>query len=837
MPEHRTMGTNSFPRQRAALALAGLCLAGPGVAGPVQSETSLAPSRLDTESAADGAASLPGRGEGFVARPVHELLVAPLVDRDDAGSLWVRTRGMRAHFEGARTTVYPVFGPASPREWPVRIELESARIGAVELELGPAGSPQHEGARIAVDRGALREVHILGLDAIEQTFELDSLPSVTGDLVVELSVETDLSVELGVDGDALRFVHETLGYVEYGAAFALDGAGQRVSIPRIWTGTGIELRVPAAFLAGATLPLTIDPLISSFSSSYGVADDARPDIVFCGQTNEYLACWEEYTSAANSDVYLTKWDQTLTTQGGAIVIDITNNTWVAPRIAYTYGPDRALVVASVDPVPTGLPSSAIRGRLVDVGAFTADGSVLTLSTIGAPKDGVDVGGSSKDSLVGTHFCVVWSEEVAPGDRNVRYRVVDWDGSSIIGPITVDASPEIDVTPSISKGLGKTTLLDPAWTIVWIRQEVGLAGQGQVHARRVAWDGDPTVGNGNFIVDHNWLNKNPVVSSLVEVEPTSVIGRPAVVAYERVITDPAHPAGEYRRVMLKPVLDGVFLLGRTLGSMEDFDSYIDQHSPSITTNGRGFYIAYLEESYTAIGSGDWNVYLATGGLSETEVNVDVALAERHVPLATTTSPEHAPRLTTRWDGETASYAVDGAALWTRQGATTAPGFGGLHGARFDHLAATLFGPQAVGTQYCDANPNSVGTGGGRNSSWLRILGNQSTSTDHTAQCIDMPPNAFGYLNVALASGNLNLPGGSQGRLCLSGSIGRYVDQIAFSGASGSIEVTIDPSAIPQPNGPVAVVPGDTWYFQVWHRDSLGGIATSNFSNACRVYFKN
>ena len=82
-----------------------------------------------------------------------------------------------------------------------------------------------------------------------------------------------------------------------------------------------------------------------------------------------------------------------------------------------------------------------------------------------------------------------------------------------------------------------------------------------------------------------------------------------------------------------------------------------------------------------------------------------------------------------------------------------------------------------------------------------------------------------------------PGGSEGNLCLSGTVGRFQQQIQNSGATGSITILTDLTALPQPTGAVAVVPGDTWNFQAWFRDtSMAGTPTSNLSNGLEVVFQ-
>ena len=93
-------------------------------------------------------------------------------------------------------------------------------------------------------------------------------------------------------------------------------------------------------------------------------------------------------------------------------------------------------------------------------------------------------------------------------------------------------------------------------------------------------------------------------------------------------------------------------------------------------------------------------------------------------------------------------------------------------------------------------------------------------------------------AALSDGFIAMPGGSQGNLCLGGQIGRYVGpgQIQNSGTAGEISLLLALGATPTPSGLVAVQPGETWNFQCWFRDAVGGQATSNFTNGVEIVFQ-
>ena len=103
---------------------------------------------------------------------------------------------------------------------------------------------------------------------------------------------------------------------------------------------------------------------------------------------------------------------------------------------------------------------------------------------------------------------------------------------------------------------------------------------------------------------------------------------------------------------------------------------------------------------------------------------------------------------------------------------------------------------------------------------------------------LPTGSTGYLLVSANTGFSPNPGGSLGNLCLGAPIGRYVGpgQIGNSGTAGEIALALDLTALPQPTGFVSAMPGETWYWQLWHRDSLGGQPVSNFTNGLAVSFE-
>jgi hypothetical protein len=146
---------------------------------------------------------------------------------------------------------------------------------------------------------------------------------------------------------------------------------------------------------------------------------------------------------------------------------------------------------------------------------------------------------------------------------------------------------------------------------------------------------------------------------------------------------------------------------------------------------------------------------------------------------------------------------------------------------------IVGPSTIGTVYCNSNANSTGQVADLSGSGSASVG----ANNLTLNATDLPQNSATFFLTSLTQGNVPNPSGSQGILCLGGSIGRYVGpgQVQNSGATGNVSLLINTNAMPQPAGSVAAMVGDTWNFQGWYRDFVAGTPTSNFTNGLAVTF--
>ncbi len=134
--------------------------------------------------------------------------------------------------------------------------------------------------------------------------------------------------------------------------------------------------------------------------------------------------------------------------------------------------------------------------------------------------------------------------------------------------------------------------------------------------------------------------------------------------------------------------------------------------------------------------------------------------------------------------------------------------------------------------CSAEPNSTGA-----PARLELYGSTRVAyRDLVGRADALPAGSWAFV-VSSRDAGLTFPlPGSQGRLCLGGTIGRHngPGQVQRTGQDGVLVWVLDPAAIPTPTGPIAIQPGETWRFQVWYRDANPS-ATSNLTDAVGVLF--
>ena len=146
--------------------------------------------------------------------------------------------------------------------------------------------------------------------------------------------------------------------------------------------------------------------------------------------------------------------------------------------------------------------------------------------------------------------------------------------------------------------------------------------------------------------------------------------------------------------------------------------------------------------------------------------------------------------------------------------------------------TLTSDRSVGTELCAGVANSTGEG-----ALLSATGSEVAADNAVCfQVTGLPENSTGYFLNSRQSILLSGPGGSQGDLCIASlAMGRHSADVLDSGATGSVDYTVDLTALPRPMGAVTAMAGETWYWQYWYRD-VTPTSTSNFSGARCITFQ-
>jgi len=133
-----------------------------------------------------------------------------------------------------------------------------------------------------------------------------------------------------------------------------------------------------------------------------------------------------------------------------------------------------------------------------------------------------------------------------------------------------------------------------------------------------------------------------------------------------------------------------------------------------------------------------------------------------------------------------------------------------------------------TSYCSSLPNSSGSAGTIQASGSQSLFDNTLTLDAT----NLPALSLGYFIFSESQGFSTGLGGGQGNLCLSGGIFRLSNFIQSSGFNGQINFPVPFNGLPSA---ASLNAGETWNFQYWFRDAVGGTATSNTTDGVSVTF--
>ncbi len=300
-------------------------------------------------------------------------------------------------------TFYPAIAGVDGR---VTWRTTSIQVGNEELLSGAAPLRHNDDWRYEYRYGQITEAYDVRIDGVEQTFVFASIPG-QGDLVVTGQVLSPLEVQPMSGHGAIVFCDQQgHSIVEYGAATVFDAAGRTLQIETTASAGEVRLRVPAAWLANATAPITIDPIISTTtvknSSGYPVdIDIARDD-----ESNQLLIAYGRWSGNEN-DLFIVLCDEDFS--NSTVVYSDISTSWKTSQTALAFiGGGDKWVMSFTRRFASGM--RAVRYRFHPKGLKQLQTNYKALAQPGGfPTDTSDIGGTAAFST-GTKALIVFEAD-------------------------------------------------------------------------------------------------------------------------------------------------------------------------------------------------------------------------------------------------------------------------------------------------------------------------------------------------------------------------------------------------------------------------------------------
>lgn len=423
-------------------------------------------------------------------------LDAVLTDVAPDGTVWALGPCWKLKASPTGAAFYPFVGNSAARSLPLTFGPPSIRVAGLELR-AEVGHPTVAGNRASIDYGTIVESYDLAVDAVEQTFLVRELPA-RGELVLTLPLATELEYR-GRDQGLLFAAGAS--EVRYGDATIIDADGRRIGAPSTFTGAAIEIRVPAAFVAKARLPLLIDPVINPtipVATSGSAAVD--PDVAYDASTDVFFVVYERVFSSTDRDILSARISSTGSVLD-TVSVDASAEDTIDPSCANNNAANQFLTVWRKD--KDGLfDEIEIRGRVRSAGSAT-QGGIFEISTGSDNESHPVVGGTDS----GSSYMVAWQENPALGfgGENIAARTVS-TAAALGTKVEIGSDSDDEQNPAINKHNANAT-----WLIVWER----VAGAGDRDLRGAVGSSSAgfTIVDTGIATVANLDDNTPVVAAL------------------------------------------------------------------------------------------------------------------------------------------------------------------------------------------------------------------------------------------------------------------------------------------------------------------------------------
>ena len=254
----------------------------------------------------------------------------------------------------------------------VAYRLSEVRAGEAVIAVGNAGrSPvARTGDRtVSYLHGDVEERYRLDSDVLEQEFVIRTLPSSRGAITVTGRISTNLTAPADASGGAaLSFTHQGREMLSFSKAVAIDASGRTLPLEMVYAGDRLSITIPAAWVAEASLPITLDPVIGApitVDSSLQSANYQVSDISFNAARHTWLVIWNEWAgSTFGNNVYGQIVDSAGNLVGGQLQIGAAAVDEWGATVSYAPAPvDRWLVTWAY--LVGGSNGAQIRGSILN----------------------------------------------------------------------------------------------------------------------------------------------------------------------------------------------------------------------------------------------------------------------------------------------------------------------------------------------------------------------------------------------------------------------------------------------------------------------------------------
>lgn len=385
------------------------------------------------------------------------------LEHDDRGDLRAIGPRWEAVFGARSVDFQPSLGTTTDQPYTLELALDTVgRRNGVARSVGQGERVVGEsGQSVRYLRPTFEEIYEIQNEGLEQSFLFHELPTGAGDLVVGLTVDTELVPSLtGSSESGMEFRLDGAGGATIGGVTGIDANGARAAGWMRYESGRLELVLPAAFVDSAAMPLLLDPLlgVAEVEVTPGIYEERDADIAYDAATDTYFVVFEREvggvfqlrgrlmdSSAAPASTVFTVRTSVVAKSDPSVASVKTRGAWV---ICWNEGYDILAAARSNSGVNFG-------------------GGPLPVATGADIQISPDVGGETEADDEAT---IVWSN-LTDGKIMARQITLNPDSTvSLTGPaISLSGGSTTDAAPAISKSGGETG----NHMVVWSREIAGV----------------------------------------------------------------------------------------------------------------------------------------------------------------------------------------------------------------------------------------------------------------------------------------------------------------------------------------------------------------------------